>query len=297
MGPDGAVARAARVALAGDRASEGDRASTARRRRRGCSAAGSRRGSATPSRWRSTSASASKGIDVDGKPAPFPPGRPTEPERRAERGARPLRPRPDLRSRRPRRVTPASTGVRLVSDTRLCASRGARSDSSPTGVGLGQTRSSETTSSCRRPFVATKLAPGCRVAAVEASCSGRRPPRRAAAPGRSPTGSSPSRTRPRARPRRPGSAARSRPARGSTTRAARAPPPGRHAARATSSTPTQSSSARDRDTAQRVPSANAPPPRTAHQRRPSAGAETSATSTAPSRSSASSVAHTGTPRT
>src|SRR5581483_1548455 len=42
---------------------------------------------------------------------------------------------------------------------------------------------------------------------------------------------------------------------------------------------------------------NAPSPRRAHQRRPRAGAETNASETSPSRSSASSVAHTGTPRT
>ena len=45
------------------------------------------------------------------------------------------------------------------------------------------------------------------------------------------------------------------------------------------------------------PSAKAPPPRVAHQRRPSAGAEASPSSTSPSRSSASSVAKIGTPRT
>ena len=45
------------------------------------------------------------------------------------------------------------------------------------------------------------------------------------------------------------------------------------------------------------PSAKAPPPRIAHQRRPSAGAETSPSDHSPSRSSASSVAKTGTPRT
>ena len=44
------------------------------------------------------------------------------------------------------------------------------------------------------------------------------------------------------------------------------------------------------------PFANAPSPRAAHQRRPSAGAETTPQTTLPSRSSAISVAHTGMPR-
>ena len=51
------------------------------------------------------------------------------------------------------------------------------------------------------------------------------------------------------------------------------------------------------ETWQRTPSAYAPSPRIAHQRRPSAGAETKPSSTTPSRSSASKVAQIGTPRT
>ena len=57
------------------------------------------------------------------------------------------------------------------------------------------------------------------------------------------------------------------------------------------------SSCETSDTRQPRPSPNAPSPRVAHQRRPSAGADTSATTTSPSRSSASRVAHTGLPRT
>ena len=44
-----------------------------------------------------------EGIDLDGQPAPFPPGPAAERERRPLGPARPLRPRPDLRSSRPRR--------------------------------------------------------------------------------------------------------------------------------------------------------------------------------------------------
>jgi hypothetical protein len=51
------------------------------------------------------------------------------------------------------------------------------------------------------------------------------------------------------------------------------------------------------DACERSPAVQAPPPRSAHQRRPSAGAETSESSTRPSRSNARSVAQIGTPRT
>ena len=57
-----------------------------------------------------------------------------------------------------------------------------------------------------------------------------------------------------------------------------------------------SASACTRETPIRSPFANAPAPRAAHQRRPSAGAETTPSTSSPSRSSASSVAHTGIPR-
>src|SRR5581483_10650364 len=57
-----------------------------------------------------------------------------------------------------------------------------------------------------------------------------------------------------------------------------------------------SASSRVAETRSRVPSAKAPPPRLPHQRRPSAGAETTPQPKSPSRSSAISVAQIGTPR-
>ena len=76
VGAHRALALAARVALAGDRGRAARSACAARARRRICSPAGCARASATTSSSRSTSTERLEGIDLDGKPAPFPPGRP-----------------------------------------------------------------------------------------------------------------------------------------------------------------------------------------------------------------------------
>ncbi len=125
------------------------------------------------------------------------------------------------------------------------------------------------------------------------SCSGRRPPRRRAARRRSPraragsaaTSSEPSATRQCCQ--------KSPKPRLVQARRARSAQPVRHVGRGGRRDDGSPRSVATAETRLRSPPAHAPSPRTAHQRRPSAGAETRPTSTSPSRSSASSVAHTG----